>query len=999
MNLSARTFAACLLTMSFGAARAQDSTRSTPVTPPLVHSNGQQLRWQPYAAGLASWSGTRDAASADLTVGLHHPITNPVTGLLGAAAEGYGVLRGPYEGGGVRLLARSPLLALATGVDWNLGRGRTGRVDWMLSYQTAVRRGGLLGHGTMLRVDWLPTRRHTLRVGVHLPLLQPLAGRTRPRDTEVGYPRPPSDRAATLPDDAPLSDTAERALATVARDARLLGAYSSLQSGTSEALVLESGEPFASTQGAYIASLSAAFGAAAGDPRLGAAIAQRARRGLFDDLIVPYDSLFGQPKERPGDIRRLAEAAAVRFARWVDDSSSVPAVARPAVLTVHRRWLDVVARVQRDLLGARRDSRSVWLPLTLALAPGEYDDQAEVDSVMARLVGRPFTDDNALGYLRSVDLPLEIARTIYAARDYHVLWMHDFAGQRPSGSVDEIGYQMVADAYFPALTAAVQRYDSTGQLPVYMILIDQFFYESTNGRLWMTMLEDPLAADVSLPGDLPEREAHLRERQRELRDVVARSARLQREADVSGGERWLRRMVKVHVTVNHPADFSFRSHHIIPPLPFIPDNVMRDHRKIVLYDVDEAQPYRGAVLLMGVGVGEHYASDTWEDRGYRLRGPAALETRAALRRALRANAFSADEIPLPLREVRPTESVERAANDKDYVGRALQVHNDVGFGRKESSIARAVLYDLVAPGSTVVAPDPLWLSETWAGMLAGAAARGARVQIIAPAAANAPSPQAPLMATAHDLFARLIDLRDALGPTLRRSGGELRIGIFAAQAQVNDYAGRRREVREGLRRAPWIRELVPFDAQTLAVLDRAEEQATTGADATDVAHDEKPRPPQLHQKTQLIARPGAIAVLARQPGWDVVLSRAMSAQSRQTARFADQIEWTTPAADESAVRSTDAMLVGYEQSVPEAERERVSFYFSVGTQNEDPRGLASDGEASLITSGFQGVTGLVDLYFLMARSTWIADRTELERYLPAPSRLMRLIARLGRPTF
>src|SRR5205085_1619168 len=80
---------------------------------------------------------------------------------------------------------------------------------------------------------------------------------------------------------------------------------------------------------------------------------------------------------------------------------------------------------------------------------------------------------------------------------------------------------------------------------------------------------------------------------------------------------------------------------------FVPDNVMRDHRKLVLYDVTEAEPTRGAVFVMGIGIGEVYSSATWEDRGFRLSGPATLEARAALRQALRSNGFSESDIPAP----------------------------------------------------------------------------------------------------------------------------------------------------------------------------------------------------------------------------------------------------------------------------------------------------------------------------------------------------------------
>src|SRR5204862_5947904 len=135
----------------------------------------------------------------------------------------------------------------------------------------------------------------------------------------------------------------------------------------------------------------------------------------------------------------------------------------------------------------------------------------------------------------------------------------------------------------------------------------------------------------------------------------------------------------------------------------------------------EADPYRGAMIVMGVGIGEHYASATWEDRGYRIRGPAALEMREGIRAFLRRTGFRDGDIPEPLRAVASAPAAERRANVGDYVGRALQVHNEAGFGAKHSSVARAILYNLTLPGGVIIAPDPLWLSDTWAAMLAGAA--------------------------------------------------------------------------------------------------------------------------------------------------------------------------------------------------------------------------------------------------------------------------------------
>jgi len=150
----------------------------------------------------------------------------------------------------------------------------------------------------------------------------------------------------------------------------------------------------------------------------------------------------------------------------------------------------------------------------------------------------------------------------------------------------------------------------------------------------------------------------------------------------------------------------------------------------------------------------------------------------------------------------------------------------------------------------------------------------------------------------------------------------------------------------------------------------------------------------LHQKSQFIARPGAISALVGQPGWDVILAQNIRARAEQTARFAEQLGYSTPNVDTTATRSTDAMLRGYERSLPESDRRRVSFYFSLGSQNQDDRGIVSDGETTLIVSGVAASAGLVDLYFLMARSTWITTEAELQSFNPKGSSLMRRIAHL-----
>lgn len=987
-----RAIATCILGVAvpLGAVRAQQPPRDTVPLPRAqpVFSMGQPSRWQPYAAGSAMFAESVDGA-VNFLLGVNRPITNPVTGLLGGAAEAYGTLGGDLAGAGVRFLATSRGLNLAAGADWSM---TAGHVDFLLSFRTAVRRGGLFGGGSMLRLDWLPTRDQTFGIGVEVPLGQHFAGRTRPRRTDV--------RLSTIayngsPPPAPrLAPPALNAISAAADAAAIIRAYGNLSARGDVP-----NRSYAAAAKAYVDNVARAFGAASGKPERGEEIARRARAGLLEHVLLPYDAHFGEVKD-DADIRDLSGHARIAFAAWVRDSSRIATEWQNATIAVHERLLGIVERTRDELLARWKDPRLVWLPLQLALTEDQFDDQAEVDSLIERAVGRPFTDGNALTYLRSADLPLEIARSVFATRDYHVLVTHDFAGRRETGSVDNIGYSMVADVYLPALTEAVQRYDSTGRFPVLMILLDQFRYEVSDGRLWMTILADPLDASIRLPRGNEAREAHLRQRQSELRAAVAASRQLQAQAGKSGGASWLRRVVKVNVSITQPSDFSFRSDRTLPPIPFTPDNISRGHRKFALYDLNEADPYRGGLLLMGIGIGEHYSTATWDDRGYRLRGPAALEARAAVRRLLRQNGFTEAQIPESLRPVESPAAAERRMDLNDYVGRALQVHNEVGFGRKQSSVVRAMLYDLAPPGSVVIVPDPLWLSDVWASMLAGAAARGCRVFVVAPAFKNAPSPAAPLMARERELLTDLLILRLRLRDRIREAGGELRVGLYAARAELTDVSGRRREIREGLQRAPWLRALFPFDSVALATLERTTtETAARDEDASDLAHDVRARLPQLHQKTQLVARPGAIAAFLRQPGWETVLTRAMERQSQQTALVAEQIRRVEPQVKDDAMRSTDALLRGYEQGIPEAERRRVTFYFSLGSQNQDPRGMLLDGEMTVVVSGIQAASGVVDLYFVMALSQWIDTEAQLDPLLPRQGAFTRWLSRVVKTAF
>jgi len=963
-----------------------------PATP--THAIGQPPLWPPYAAAAVLHSG--GAWGGEALVGVSHALMNPITGALSGAGELYVAHRTDQDGVGARLLLQIPFIGIGGGIDWGFNHSA---VSPVFTFKTAVRRGGLLGGGSLLRVDWLPTRHQTIGVGIELPVAQPLAGRTRPRRTSVEVPTASAPSAAT--NGVALAAPTEAALAAVARTSSLIDVFTNLYSPDNEkTLIADAKDPYAASYAAatsgYRTALATAFSSVIADSAIGRQVAARASAGALEDAILPYDALFGQVKD-DRRITGMLRVAHDHFARWLTDSSGVPVSSRDAVLAVHGRWMGMLDSLCTRQLRQWKDSRLVWMAPQLALAPEQYDDQSEVDDLIARTAGRSFSDRNAVQYLRTADLSLDIARSIAAARRYHVLWTHDFTARLTDGKLDDVAYKLVADAYLPALTAAVARYDTSGVFPQYMILADAFYYNARGGRLWMTLLENPLRARVSLrPGEAAQA-AHLEQRLTELRVAVARSSRLQREAAAHGGGAWLDKVVRVNVNVMQPSDFSFRSSRTVPPLPFIPDNIIRDHRKLAFYDFTESNPYDGALLVTGIGVGEHYAADTWEDRGFRVQGPAALEAREQARLALRANGFSEDQIPGSLRvthEGTPSAALVAASAN---TARALQVHNQPGFAPKRASVARAMLYSLAPPGSVIVVPDPLWLSETWGAMLVGAAARGAQVMIVAPSLANDPNQEAPVIAEQRVVLERLLAIQREMAPQFRASGGALRIGLYASRAPITDVAARLAEVRAGLAANPWIQRLIPFDSSTLASLNAANAAAgRSDAAATAMAPDVNGQIPLLHQKTQFIARPGAIAALVRQPGWDQILARSIRAQSGETSKLAADANADHATADSAAIQAADSMFQRYQRAIPAAERNRMSFYFAVGSLNHDPRGLMLDGEASVIVSGFAASSGLVDLFYIMSRTTWVTTDADIDRLLPPPRGLLARIAHLVR---
>ena len=155
----------------------------------------------------------------------------------------------------------------------------------------------------------------------------------------------------------------------------------------------------------------------------------------------------------------------------------------------------------------------------------------------------------------------------------------------------------------------------------------------------------------------------------------------------------------------------------------------------------------------------------------------------------------------------------------------MEVHNDRGFAQKDASIASAVLYTLMPPGSLIVVPDSIWTHELWAAQLLGAALRGCRVYVIAPAQANAPSAGFPQLSRTRELWSRFIEAQQILGPEIAERGGRLRVGLYTREGGVDDLEAQLGEMHRTFERYPFLKEDFPFPEEFYARVGKGQETA------------------------------------------------------------------------------------------------------------------------------------------------------------------------------
>ncbi|MGH7723919.1 MAG: hypothetical protein ACREOU_00680 [Candidatus Eiseniibacteriota bacterium] len=957
---------------------------------------GQPARRRLGLGPLVGYDYLNDRTEARFFLNAEGRVAMPQFGLLDVNLEG--ALDVDNHGVGTALGTYLKLPYVRVGVERDFDEGR---YDLVLSAQGSLRRGGMFHHGERLRLDYSPTRpRIQLGFVFHTPWTRYRS--TRPFRRHLDLPE--GQLPATIAADA--SRVATDELARVEHSIEWLdrmltpnltpNGYSSTKSRQEFERQLDTvvghhrlpGHSFSAEDSTYHAMLEVVFvRAAGGDAEAGRSLADAARLVLYQEIVVPFNRQFGRAR-RPEGLGGLGRIAQDRFDQIVRTSDAM--LDESGQLAARESFRRIVGRIDRSMRAAAKrwgDTALAWMPLNYGLRAEDRDSQAEIETITGRLVGGPFTSGNSVNYVLNDQFHPLLRQTIRDTREFHVLWIHDFRGLNSLREEDRVAWTQVARGYIDAMTAAIGALDrgERRDLPVFVVFLDEHYYQVNASRRLITLLERLSTAETPELKNPALREEIATALER-LREAIRSSPELARR-----GPEYVQRRVRVQIHITYPMDPAFAG-----------DILMRDHRKIAFCDVTEEDPTSGCGVFTGQGIGEHYQGPDWEDRSLVLRGPELVKLKIAARRLLRSQGFDEEEIPRCLRS-RPypanEDSVRAQLDERGWLSQALIAMNETGWGPKPATVLKAVLYNLMPSGGTLVAPDSLWTSDFWAGMFFAAALRGCRVYVIAPAADHAPSSSLPTLGLMRETLASLLEASRRIHPDLLASGGELRVGLYTRKSDVNDMRAMLGSLLEVCRNRSVAFPALRFHPDVLRALEAEHDTLTTSyAGPAHPWTSDGPNHPQIHLKAQFFASREGLGILSR-PEWGPILSRYLVIRRRQTSDPQQDIESITDAlmipsgAEGPTAQNIVALHADSLRGIEKGAQERILYFATIGSHNQDRRSMMLDGEVLVAISGGAALTTAIDFACLVATATWPRNAAELEAYFPESPGLMARVQR------
>jgi hypothetical protein len=324
--------------------------------------------------------------------------------------------------------------------------------------------------------------------------------------------------------------------------------------------------------------------------------------------------------------------------------------------------------------------------------------------------------------------------------------------------------------------------------------------------------------------------------------------------------------------------------------------------------------------------------------------------------------------------------------------------NQPGFLEKQASVAKITLYNLLAAGSILLAPDSIWSSDYWASLFIASALRGVHVFAVAPSAAHAPSAAAPTLELIRESLASMLLGAQVLEEEIQRSGGSLNVGIFQSDLDACSALDRveallrpedPRLIAAGFRMNENVRRVI--EKERVALLEHPD----SSVHVTDFGSDRKTR---LHQKTQFFINKEGVNVLNR-PEWASFLSFYLEYHRERCLTPDRDLEGVQPewlgfpaGATEGKGSLGDAFESDGAAVLPER-LDRAAFFLLAGSQNQDRRGALLDGEVLVTVPGYESLVALMDFAFWLRLSTWLESSDQIDEYFPRQGGFLKSISR------
>lgn len=172
--------------------------------------------------------------------------------------------------------------------------------------------------------------------------------------------------------------------------------------------------------------------------------------------------------------------------------------------------------------------------------------------------------------------------------------------------------------------------------------------------------------------------------------------------------------------------------------------------------------------------------------------------------------------------------------------------------------------------------------------------------------------------------------------------------------------------------------------------DLADYLESQGFEPKYLAQDQEKRKPKLHFKTQFFGSFQALSSLLEVSGWGQLIRENILAKAKVLE--SDRNIGIKEVQAEISKKNQTIVEEWYSSLSPE-QHEKIIFYLTVGSHNQDYRSKIQDGEVIYVVSHLNSLIGYLDFIGLIGRTTWVDTIEEMEELLPRYTGFMYNIGR------